>query len=77
MADKPTDKRADDRRLIRPVAGVLIGLYALFFAILNFDRVEVNWVFFTRDSRLIYVVLVAFVLGGLTDRFLLRRRDRK
>jgi choline-sulfatase len=46
----------------------------LLFAIFNRSRVEVDYVFFDRDSRLIYVIIVSALLGALADRLIQRRR---
>jgi len=48
----------------------------ILFALFNRDRVEVDWVLFDRNSRLIYVILVSAALGALGDR-LVQRRSRR
>jgi uncharacterized integral membrane protein len=42
----------------------------------NTDRVPVDYLLFTRHSRLIYVILVSFVLGAFAGQ-VLRGRRRK
>ena len=76
MADKPAERKPEEKGLGRLLAAAALGVYVIIFAVLNFDRVEVNWVFFSRDSRLIYVIIVSVVIGALGDR-LLQRRSRK
>jgi uncharacterized integral membrane protein len=77
MADKLPDKREEEKGLGRMLAALALGVYVVIFAVLNFDRVEVNWVFFSRDSRLIYVIIVSAVLGALGDRLLQRRSHKE
>lgn len=69
---KPKRTKAEQRRLLI-AAGV--GALAMLFAALNFDEVDVNWLFGTWSTPLIIVIVVAFVLGlGLG--LLLGRRTR-
>ena len=56
----PTSAIADRTRLIG--AGVFGGL-AVLFAALNFDEVDVNWIFGTWSTPLVVVILVSFLLG--------------
>ena len=80
MSDQPPpkgpDKRPDTASLGRYVLAALLALYVLLFAIQNRHRVSVDWVFFDRSSRLIYVIIVSALLGALADR-LIQRRHRK
>ena len=77
MADNTPEKRPEEQSLGRYVLAGIIGLFVILFAAFNFDRVEVNWVLFTRDSRLIYVIIVSAVLGALGDRLLQRRSHKE
>ncbi|HYN50439.1 MAG TPA: LapA family protein [Thermoleophilaceae bacterium] len=54
------------------------GLAALgtLFAVLNFDKVEVNWLLGTWSTPLIIVIAVSFLLGAGAG-FLLARRPRR
>ena len=77
MADPPqSHKNADGMPIGRYIVAGLIGLWVILFAFKNAHRVEVDWVFFTRDSRLIYVIIVSALLGALADRLIQRRRHR-
>ena len=76
MADQPSDKRPDQRGVGRYILAAIVAVYVILFAFMNAHRVEVDWVLFERNSRLIYVILVSAALGALGDR-LLQRRSRK
>jgi len=52
----------ENRRLLY---GLVIGAIAAVFAVLNLDRVEVNWIFGTGQTPLILVIAVSFLLGAL------------
>ena len=71
---KGSGKRADQPHLARYVVAAVLAVYVILFALFNRDRVEVDWVLFERNSRLIYVVIVSAVLGALADRLIQRRR---
>jgi uncharacterized integral membrane protein len=78
VSDQPpprgSDKGPGRPHLGRYVAAAVLALYVILFALFNRDRVEVDWVFFDRNSRLIYVVIVSALLGALADRLIQRRR---
>jgi uncharacterized integral membrane protein len=56
----------------------LVALYAVFFIALNTHRVKVSFVFFSARASVIFVVLVAlvvgFVLGAVGPRLARRRK---
>ena len=82
MSVDPEGAVGGDERPARrkPEARLIIGLVALAlvvaFAFANTERVNVDYLIFDRNSRLIYVVLASAVLGALADR-LIRLRRRK
>ena len=76
MADKLPEKPEESTSLGRIVGAGVIALFVILFAAFNFDRVEVDWILFERNSRLIYVIIGSALLGALADR-LLQRRSRK
>ena len=76
MADKLPAKPEESTGLGRIVGAGVIALFVILFAAFNFDRVEVDWILFERNSRLIYVIIGSALLGALADR-LLQRRSRK
>jgi len=57
------------------VALIAVILVVLFM-FMNTGRVNVDYVIFSRQSRLIYVILVAFILGVIAGQVLRRRRKR-
>ena len=63
--------RRDQARTIALV--VLTGLGVL-FAVLNFDKVEVNWLLGTWSTPLIIVIAISFLLGSGVGYLLARRR---
>lgn len=58
------------------IAAVIVGL-VIWFAVANSQRVEVDYLLFTRDSRLVYVIIGSAILGAAADRLLIRRRRRR
>jgi len=75
MADhSPATKDPDRRGIGRLVAAAVIAVLVLLFALFNRGRVEVDWILFERDSRLIYVIVGSALLGALADRLIQRRR---
>lgn len=62
----------------RLVAAVVIAGLIAAFAVLNTDKVKVDWIFWTTHTALIVVILVSVVAGLLLDRLViaLRRRQR-
>lgn len=75
--DSPATREPDKGGIGRLVAGAVIALLVLLFALFNRGRVEVDWILFERDSRLIYVIIGSALLGALADRLLIRRRRRR
>jgi uncharacterized integral membrane protein len=47
------------------------------FAVANFDRVRVNWIFGVWNTPLIVALGVAFLLGAGTGALAVRQRTRK
>lgn len=78
MSDQSPPKGSGDgpdrTHLGRYVVAAVLAVYVILFALFNRDRVEVDWVLFDRNSRLIYVVIVSALLGALADRLIQRRR---
>jgi len=76
-AKRPGDKpeKAANTRLV--AAGIL-GVLAAVFAVINLDKVEVDWLVGSWQTPLIVVIAVSMLLGAGLDRLLVRRaRKRK
>jgi uncharacterized integral membrane protein len=73
MATDKTPDAQDRERVARIVIAAAIAVLVLLFALFNRDRVQVDWLFFERSSRLIYVIIGSALLGALADRLLQRR----
>jgi uncharacterized integral membrane protein len=64
---------------VRLVVTALVAALIAAFALLNLDKVEVNWIITTGQAPLIVVIALSFGAGILVDRFLrlaARRRRR-
>ena len=62
---------------LRVLVAVLLVAGVVSFALDNRQRVTIDWWVTERESRLIYVIALAALLGGLSDRLLGRwRRGR-
>jgi uncharacterized integral membrane protein len=44
---------------------VLVALYAVVFLLVNSEKQDVSFVFFTVKTRLIWLILLSMLLGGL------------
>jgi uncharacterized integral membrane protein len=76
MAD-PSPDQQDRQRLTRMLIAAAIVLVVLIFALVNRERVTVDWILFERRSRLIYVIIGSALLGALAGRLLQRRHPSK
>jgi uncharacterized integral membrane protein len=56
---------------------VVLGGLGAAFALLNLDKVKVNWIVGTFRTPLIIVIVVAFVAGLAVDRVVVVRGKRK
>jgi uncharacterized integral membrane protein len=74
-------REGSDARDAAHVIGIVVLVALLIaFVVDNTRRVKVGFVFANRETRLIYVLIVTFVLGILVDRlwqhWRRRRKDR-
>jgi uncharacterized integral membrane protein len=70
----PSERRTPSARLI--VAAILIIL-VVWFALVNSQRVTIDFILFERRARLIYVILGSAALGMLAGALLRRHRRRE
>jgi uncharacterized integral membrane protein len=78
-AGRSAEKKRENREVVRLVAAG-VGLVVLVaFVLDNSHTVKVGFVFFSSNLSLIWVLLIAAVLGAVVDRLviLLRRRRKK
>jgi LPXTG-motif cell wall-anchored protein len=61
----------------RIIAAAVIGVLLLWFAIVNRQRVKIDFILFERESRLIYIIIGAAVLGAIAGALLRRRREHR
>ena len=73
---QPAPKNRPPVRLI--VAGLAVVL-VLWFAVVNWQRVTIDYIIVERESRLFFVILGSALLGALAGALLrrARRRDRR
>ena len=71
--------RAPAERSERPrlIAASVLGAVVAAFALVNLGDVKVHWLFATGRTPLIVVIAVAFFLGMLVDRLVLRARRKR
>jgi uncharacterized integral membrane protein len=55
------------------VSGAAVAL-VIVFAVLNTNKVKVDWIVTTSDTALIVVIVVSFVLGAIAGALFWRRR---
>ena len=75
--NEPEGTGGRNLRVARIVMAVVIIAFVLWFGFANAQRVSVHYLFTTRRSRLIYVILGSAILGALADRLLRWRRGRE
>lgn len=80
MVDRPVPKPADRRHQVRLGIAAVLSVLLVVFAFQNSERVEIDFIFFNRESRLIYIILGAAILGAIAGALFRRgrahRRDR-
>jgi uncharacterized integral membrane protein len=58
-------QRARQARVARAFGALGIGILLIIFVIANSQQVKVDFVFFTRQPRLIWVMIACALLGGI------------
>lgn len=69
-------RNRETRDNVRIVAAVVIVGILIAFVIANSERVSIHFLIFTSSVRLIWVLVVTALLGGIADRLLVIRRNR-
>jgi uncharacterized integral membrane protein len=75
--DQPAQKPGHRRDRARLAAAAVIGAIVAAFALLNLNDVKVHWLVATGRTPLILVIVLAFLLGIVVDRLMLRARRRR
>jgi uncharacterized integral membrane protein len=74
---RASGKKRDNREIVR-IAVATIGLVLLVAFVLDNSRtVKVGFVFFSTNISLIWVLLIAALLGALVDRLVILIRQRR
>jgi uncharacterized integral membrane protein len=68
---------AQRRERARLIALGIVGALIVVFAVVNLNDVKVHWVLATGQTPLIIVIVVAFLLGMLADRLVIRARRKR
>jgi uncharacterized integral membrane protein len=76
MSDEPRRGRtpAGRENRTRLIVALVIAAVILVFAFQNTNRVRVSFLFLHWDARVIYLIIVSALLGGLAAYLLGRRR---
>ena len=77
VGESPSRRHPDRRRDARVVAAGVLGALITAFALLNLGDVKVHWLVTTGQTPLIVVIVLAFVLGMLVDRLVIRARRKR
>jgi uncharacterized integral membrane protein len=76
----PGEERARPKRSPRENArlalAVVLAVFGTLFAVLNLDKVKVDWIVTTGRSPLIVVIVISFLLGVAVDRIAALRARR-
>lgn len=72
---KPVESSRSTRDQARLIGAGLAVAIAVLFAVLNLDKVKVNWIFGTVQTPLIVLIAVVFALGLGAGLLLARRRS--
>jgi uncharacterized integral membrane protein len=74
--EAPAANKADRKERNRRIAALIVGVIIVVFAVVNTDKVKVDWIVTSSSTPLIIVIAVSFVLG-LAGGYLLRGRRAK
>jgi uncharacterized integral membrane protein len=66
--------KASPRQRGRTIAAAVLGGLGVLFAVLNVDKVDVNWLLGTWSTPLIVVILVSMLIGACLGFLTARRR---
>jgi uncharacterized integral membrane protein len=75
--DAPRHEGRDTRETARVVAALVLVALVVAFVIDNTRKVKVGFVVGDHETRLIYVLIVTFLVGVVVDRLWQRARRRR
>jgi uncharacterized integral membrane protein len=73
----PRRERPSRREMIRTGGLVLLAVLMTLFAVLNLEKVEVNWIFGSGKAPLIIVIVISMLVGVVFTHFAERRSRRR
>ena len=78
LGERPPGRAPAERReRARLISAGVIGALITAFALLNLGDVKVHWLVATGRTPLIVVIALAFVLGMIVDRLVIRARRKR
>ena len=76
QVEQPPVGKPDRKERNRRIAALVVGVLIVVFAVVNTDKVKVDWIVASSSTPLIVVIAVSFLLG-LAGGYLLRGRRAK
>jgi uncharacterized integral membrane protein len=73
----PGRSPAERRQRARLISAAVLGAVVAAFALVNVGDVKVHWLVATGRTPLIIVIALAFVLGMIVDRLVIRARRKR
>jgi uncharacterized integral membrane protein len=74
---KPKVDRRKRRERARTGALVVLAILITLFAVLNLDKVKVDWIFGSGHAPLIIVIVISLLVGIVLTHFAERRASRR
>jgi uncharacterized integral membrane protein len=75
--ETPSKPKRNNRELARTGGLVVLAILATLFAVLNLDKVEVNWIFGSGHAPLIVVIVLSVLVGAVFTHFAERRLAKR
>jgi uncharacterized integral membrane protein len=76
-ASTTKSKQRNRRELARTGAAVVLAVLITLFAVLNLDKVKVNWIFGSGHAPLIIVIVISLLVGIVLTHFAERRVSKR
>jgi uncharacterized integral membrane protein len=81
MTEESRPEKGRSRKLTREQVGralaIAAAVYAVVFAVVNLDKVKVDWVLSSGQTPLIVVIVACLLIGAGVDRVLVRRARKR